>query len=231
MTQSIAEKEKKIISVLGDSISTFAGYTPAEGVFYDSYVQRETGVRSVGDTWWMQVIRAMNGSLGVNHSLAGSMVSGGLSSSAMSEERIRALGKKGVPDVILVSAGCNDWGFCVLPEEFEASYQEMLRRLKCAYPHAQIWCATLPEGKDPADPEMAFFNAESTISKRVYSEIIRNLVKKAEVCLADLERCNEEYETIDGVHPTKAGMDTLAGMWIAQMQSGNQNKRTETDRT
>lgn len=218
MTQEMTGKENRIVSVLGDSISTFAGYTPAGGVFYDAYVQWETGVRSVEDTWWMQVLRALGGMLGANHSLAGSTVSGGLSSSAMSEERIRALGANGDPDVILVSAGCNDWGFCVLPEEFEAAYQEMLRRLKCAYPHAQIWCATLPEGKEPADPEMAFFNAESTISKRIYSEIIRNLVKKAEVCLADLEKCGKEYETVDGVHPTKAGMDTLAGMWIKEMR-------------
>ena len=44
--------EKRRISILGDSISTFAGYTPEEAVFYDSYVQWETGVKSVEDTWW-----------------------------------------------------------------------------------------------------------------------------------------------------------------------------------
>ena len=43
--------EKRRISILGDSISTFAGYTPEEAVFYDSYVQWETGVKSVEDTW------------------------------------------------------------------------------------------------------------------------------------------------------------------------------------
>ncbi len=74
--------EKRRISILGDSISTFAGYTPEEAVFYDSYVQWETGVKSVEDTWWMQVIKALDGELGTNHSLAGSMVSGNLSTSA-----------------------------------------------------------------------------------------------------------------------------------------------------
>ena len=53
--------EKRRISILGDSISTFAGYTPEEAVFYDSYVQWETGVKSVEDTWWMQVIKALDG--------------------------------------------------------------------------------------------------------------------------------------------------------------------------
>ena len=121
------QKERKLrISILGDSISTFAGYTPKDSVFYDSYVQWETGVKTVEDTWWMQVIRAFDAELGINNSVAGSMVSGNLSTSAMAEERIQALGENGLPDLILVSAGCNDWGFCVLPEEFESAYQTML---------------------------------------------------------------------------------------------------------
>lgn len=122
--------EKRRISILGDSISTFAGYTPEEAVFYDSYVQWETGVKSVEDTWWMQVIKALDGELGTNHSLAGSMVSGNLSTSAMSYERIEKLGTNGIPDIILISAGCNDWGFCVLPEEFEEAYRTMLHRIR-----------------------------------------------------------------------------------------------------
>ena len=58
--------------------------------FYDSYVQWETGVKTVEDTWWMQVIRAFDAELGINNSVAGSMVSGNLSTSAMAEERIQA---------------------------------------------------------------------------------------------------------------------------------------------
>lgn len=204
--------KKRKISILGDSISTFAGYTPQSGVFYDSYVQWETGVKSVEDTWWMQVIQALKGELGMNNSIAGSMVSGNLPTSAMSFERIQTLGENGIPDIILVSAGCNDWGFCVLPEEFESAYQIMLHRLKTTYPHTQIWCCTLPEGKEPQG--QMFFNVDGTISKRIYSDIIRNCAQKAEVHLADLEKNQKEYETIDGVHPNKTGMKTLAELWI-----------------
>ena len=208
--------KKRKISILGDSISTFTGYTPREGVFYDSYVQWEAGIQSVEDTWWMQVLRAVDGELGVNHSLAGSMVSGNLSTSAMSEERIKKLGENGIPDSILVSAGCNDWGFCVLPEEFEEAYQMMLHRLKKQYPHTDIWCATLPEGKQPEGA--AFFNVDGTISKRVYSDIIRKAAAKAEVYIADLAASQREYGTIDGIHPDKAGMKTLADMWIREIK-------------
>ena len=208
--------KRRKISILGDSISTFAGYTPGEGVFYDSYVQWEAGIKSVEDTWWMQVLHAVDGELGVNHSLAGSMVSGNLSTSAMSEERIKKLGENGIPDSILVSAGCNDWGFCVLPEEFEEAYQMMLHRLKKQYPHTDIWCATLPEGKQPEGA--AFFNVDGTISKRVYSDIIRKAAAKAEVYIADLAASQREYGTIDGIHPDKAGMKTLADMWIREIK-------------
>lgn len=58
------------------------------------------------------------------------------------------------------------------------------------------------------------FNIDSTISKRVYSDIIRENAQKAQVYIADLANVQEEYETVDGVHPNKAGMHTLAQMWI-----------------
>ena len=66
----------------------------------------------------MQVIHGRNGVVGVNNSYAGSTVSGNLATSATAENRLRALGKKGDPDVILLAMGANDWGFCVLPQEF-----------------------------------------------------------------------------------------------------------------
>lgn len=209
---------KRKISILGDSISTYSGYTPKEGVFYDSHVQRETGVATVDDTWWMQVIRALGGELLVNNSLAGSMVSGNLSTSAMSDGRIRALGDGENPDMILVCSGSNDWGFCVLPEEFAYSYGQMLHKLKRAYPHAQIWCSTLPEGKEPSSSKQSFFNVDGTISKRVYSRLIREEAEKAEVHLADLEQMGIAYETVDGIHPNKKGMIQIARMWIDSLK-------------
>ena len=35
--------QKKRISILGDSVSTFAGITPPEALFYDAWRQEETG--------------------------------------------------------------------------------------------------------------------------------------------------------------------------------------------
>ena len=207
-----------IISVLGDSLSTFEGYTPSRAVFFDRYNSAQTGLESVEDTWWMQVIRSLKGELGVNHSLAGSTVAGGLLSSGTSEERIRALGAKGDPDLILVMMGTNDWAYGVLPDDFEEAYGRMLKMLRRQYPNAEVWCGTIPSGKlvDPA--ERFFFNMDSLISPARYTGIIQRLAQAEGMKVADLGKNGEEYETIDGVHPNKKGMATLAGLWISSME-------------
>ena len=48
-------------SVLGDSISTFQGYCPVGAEHYAPDTGAATGVYTVEDTWWMQVIRAQGG--------------------------------------------------------------------------------------------------------------------------------------------------------------------------
>ena len=209
---------KKRYSILGDSISTYEGFSPMGYVFYDRYSRREAGMASVEDCWWMQVIRAMDGELGYNHSLSGSTVSGGVSISATSEIRQQALAINGIPDVILLYMGSNDWAYAVLPEEFEDAYGKMLYHLRRLYPHAQICCATLLRGADVEDPEMRFFNIDSCPSPRIYSNIIRRCVDKAGLTLIDLESYHEEYQTIDGVHPDREGMRTIADLWIRELR-------------
>ena len=203
------------ISILGDSISTYEGYSPSKAVFFDRYNSYETGIETVEDTWWMQVIRALDGELGFNDSLAGSTVFGGMSSSGTSYDRIRALGRGGEPDCILVFMGSNDWAYGVLPDQFQQAYGLMLDRLKETWPEAEIWCGTIPSGKmvDPA--ESFFFNMDGLISPRVYSDIIRKLADSRNIHIVDLAKDNREYETIDGVHPDKDGMKTLAGLWLS----------------
>ncbi len=100
-------------SILGDSISTFAGYIPAGWrVYYDDERCAATGVHSVEDTWWMQVINALGGELLANASFSGSLVEGSQFPAGCSEERIAALACNDVaPDVVLVFMGTNDFGW------------------------------------------------------------------------------------------------------------------------
>lgn len=209
--------QRKRISILGDSVSTFAGITPPEALFYDAWRQEETGVTSPDDTWWMQVIQGMGGMLGVNNSYAGSTVSGGFMTSGTSEKRLRTLSAEGEPDMILVAMGANDWGFGVHPQEFEYEYRRMLQRMKRLYPRAEIWCATILRGKPVPEEEM-FFNVDGVISPNIYSDIIRRIGTEEAVHLADVSGYHMEYETIDGVHPNREGMKMIACLWLKELQ-------------
>lgn len=207
---------KKKYSILGDSISTFEGYTPAVAVFFDRIMVGETGIADVKDTWWMQVIEAMDGELGYNNSMAGCLVAGDIASSGTNPARIRSLACQGSPDVILIMMGCNDWAFGVHPKEFEEGYRLMVQRIRQEYPQAEIWCSTLPEGREVDPIQQFFYNIDGRISGKVYSDVIRRIADQEGCSLADLAAC-PPYDTIDGVHPNRQGMKMLADYWIAAL--------------
>ena len=68
-------RTQKNFSVLGDSISTFQGYSPWGAAHYSPDLGAATGVHTVEDTWWMQVIRALQGRLLSNLSISGNTIS------------------------------------------------------------------------------------------------------------------------------------------------------------
>ena len=105
--------EKRLFSILGDSISTFEGCNP-EGfrVFYEGERQEATGVLAPQDTWWAQVVGALDGELLANGSYSGSMVEGAGFPAGNSAERIAALARDGrAPDAVLAFIGINDYGW------------------------------------------------------------------------------------------------------------------------
>ncbi len=59
----------KQFSILGDSISTLAGYNPkGYKVFYADENCEKSGVKEMQDTWWGKVIDFFGGELLVNNS-------------------------------------------------------------------------------------------------------------------------------------------------------------------
>lgn len=104
----------KKISILGDSISTFTGYS------YEGnrcrYPQSDL-LTDVNDTYWMQIIKDLGLTLGINEAWAGTRISWdgttesgdiGADKFIGSQTRINHLGENGTPDVILVFGGTND---------------------------------------------------------------------------------------------------------------------------
>lgn len=207
---------KKTYSILGDSISTFQGYTPPGGVYYAPSSGAVTGVNSVEDTWWMRVIRAMDGALLANNSWSGSTVAADGNLGACSPSRIRKLAPKGVPpDHILVFSGLNDVARYVPLETFWSDYTLMLRRIRDAYPDAAVTCGTLLTGyiHRPLFPELSYFGQRL----ESYNRAIRASVSEAGCRLADLAALGESYEAMDGLHPSGTGMSQLAELWLRSL--------------
>lgn len=113
----------KVISIMGDSISTFQGWIPtADGHNLNHvYYYPKTGLTDVTKTWWYSLIDELGAKLGVNESWSGSYVGNtsdseiitggnnyGTKACMAGNTRIENLGANGTPDLILVYGGTND---------------------------------------------------------------------------------------------------------------------------
>ncbi|MBQ9057681.1 MAG: SGNH/GDSL hydrolase family protein [Atopobiaceae bacterium] len=219
-----------LVSVFGDSISTFEGYNPpGYAVYYDASDILSLDVRKSADCWWMQTIMALGGELLVNDSYSGSTVSSGIFPAATNEQRLSNLGKDGQsPDLILIYLGVNDFMFCVpigrqtsdgprVAHYFADAYLMMLEELESRYPQAAICCATIMRSNWPgrfrhiqAMPE----HNETGLELAHYDEAIRAAVARTNAKLVDLASFGKRYDAPDGAHPNARGHAQLARQWI-----------------
>ncbi len=203
----------KKISILGDSISTYQGYTNPAGVFYDLFNATYADMRGVDDTWWMRVIHGLGGTLEVNDSFSSTTVSGSSPLCSCSDERTSALGH---PDMILVFMGTNDYGYHIDTLSFERDYRTMLRKLQANYPSAEIWCGTLIWSYCIKEEYNNYYGdlPGGLAALEPYNRIIRAVAKDAGCPVADLAAANVEYAAIDCAHPHADGMKTIAELWL-----------------
>ena len=225
----------KYVSILGDSISTLDGWVP-EGykVFYKDERCEKSGVFAMEDTWWGILIQELGAKLLVNNSWSGSRVtklpdSPGLFPSGCSDERTGTLHTAyAVPDIILVYLGTNDWIFgaryaaqkdvtCDNLELFGNAYAAMLTKLKNNYPKAEIWCCTIPSSYMEHDPEFRFSEVYYGDNIRIYNTQMKETANQLSCRVLDLYSQQIPYDSIDGTHPTKRGMHTLASLMIRCM--------------
>lgn len=227
--------ENKYFSILGDSISTLAGYNPPEyAVFYDWENKRLAGIFAPEDTWWGKVINTLGGKLLINNAYSGSMVckhpSCQIQSYGCSDARTEGLGIGSLaPDVVMILLGLNDFGcgMSLTPtgEEnglsvFSVAYETMLAKIKKNYPHAEIWCLTLPlsHWRQNPDFEVPVYRAGGHI--RDYCQAIRRCAEQAGCKVVDIFDPHKPYDTIDGYHPTADGMQTLADAVLRRIEGG-----------
>ncbi|WP_165252736.1 SGNH/GDSL hydrolase family protein [Adlercreutzia sp. ZJ304] len=207
----------KRISVFGDSISTFHGFIPPENkVYYEDDLCAQNGVTQPADTWWMQVIESLEGELLANGSFSGSLVTGSEFPAGRSVARAKqVIGASGQqPDCILIYMGINDYGEGSSLCEFEQAYAEMLTNLSEMAPNAEMFCMTLLPGRSK-EHDVEFFRAKyKGENLESYNEAIRCVVKKYGAHLIDMANLGKPFDTLDGTHPTKLGMQQLAQTFL-----------------
>jgi len=223
--------EGKIISILGDSISTFAGYIPVADGFNLEHLARypqDNLLTDVNETWWMQVINELGAKLGINDSWRGSTVSGyasvttgveGYKAAMSNPVQIQNLGSNGTPDVILFYGGTNDLAHVSKIGTFNpetAPEEAQFETLK--------W-DNLADGYCNALLRLQYFYPDAeiiamfpTYTKSYYSndKLAEGNALLAEICehygvkYVDLRLCGISVSDLpDGIHPDAKGMDYI----------------------
>ena len=219
----------KTLSILGDSISTYAGYIPSENATY----YPSATVDAVKKTWWHKLLTALNMTLKVNNSWSGSRVTttdGENSAGCMS--RCENLGDN--PDVIIVWLGINDFngevslgsydGTTSISEDtttFTDAYAIMLNKILTKYKTSEVWVCTLPQCERNDSTGFPEKNGNGvTLSQ--FNKAIKELAEAFGVKVLDHNKCGLTYQNMivynpDELHPNADGHSLIANNDIRQM--------------
>ena len=183
---------KWTFAVLGNSISTYSGTIPNGYPYY--YSQDRLAQE---DMWWSILEFKTNSKMIANSSWSGATVSFrhniDTCSFFYSDARIASLSHNGVPNVIIVLGGTNDWSNNALVgsliddgnvKTFCGAYMLMVKKLRNSYPQSSIiLCSILPrkQGHDQKN------NSGWTI--REGNECIRQIANKFDVFFLDMDDC------------------------------------------
>ena len=234
----IKQYNGKILSILGDSISTYSGYIPSG----NRSRYPEGDVDSVDKTYWKKIIDTLGMKLGINESWAGSMVSWdgttesndiGKNKYIASTTRISHLGNNGTPDIILIFAGTNDIGHEVEIGEinnltyaedvsnlsvstFSESYTAMIMRIQYYYPKSKILVLT---------PCFAKYTSYTYYTPDRLNQYINKIIEICEIMGVDVidtrktgfNMYNINDLTIDGLHPNAKGMELIYSIVLKKM--------------
>ena len=208
------------VSLLGDSITTYQGYTPYPSN-YQYPKSSYTDFTSVTQTWWHQLIYGLmsDAVLEVNSSYTGTCVQETKEKGHPGYGFLHRYVELGNPDIILINGGTNDaWSFSLpvgsldftLPTEaldayqFAQAYDKLIRLMREKYPSAKIGCII---GDNVMDA-----------SKAAYAKVIRDVCDHYGLPYAEVVFSNRSSLTYDNVHPTPAGMVDMADQIFTQMK-------------
>lgn len=224
-TDNKTDYKGKYFSIVGDSISTLEGFIPdGYALYYTESTMQLAGIESEKDTWWGRIIDRLGGRLLKNNSWSGSTVSYHAEftpgSFAYLDSRMSLLGDGDVkPDVIMIYMGVNDWasGTPIEPygemdpnASFTGSYGTMLDLIKKHYPDAEVWCISPAVSTERGNPAFDFPYCLGGIHLREYADAIGRVAGEKGCIFVDANKNEKVVDALDGIHPDKNGMETLA---------------------
>ena len=205
-----ADYNGKIISILGDGASAFAGTIPVADSFNKNHASYypQGDVSAAEDMWWNQLIAQLGAKLGVNDSWSGTQVTGTDAAAMASLTRIQNLGSNGTPDVIVFFGGATDIQNRVRLTQFTSAtldlnatswssftdaYAAAILRLKHYYPNSHI-IAVLPNYA-PASYSNSLVDD--------YCTVMQDICDYYGIFTVDLR------QKVEGIYPDAAGMDAI----------------------
>ena len=236
--------EGKRLSVLGDSISTFAGVsnaasynsTLAQNAVY--YTQGTMGI-SREDTWWQQICDLLGMELLVNNSWSGSCMymTGAGTKGAFHSRCVQLHNRKNVqPDIIAIFLGTNDQDYfpdtlgTVAEIDFDNLIATKDKRFVYAQPTTTMEAYAITLHKISQRYPQAEVYCMNLLYREMYTPPnvtdfnieLAKLTKYFGVHLVDLTRCGVTTATAswymgDWLHPASAGMDAITGALISQI--------------
>lgn len=218
----------KTFSVLGNSISTYSGHISVG--FRNYYSSKHFDVK---DTWWMQFATITGAELLSNASWSGSTVTytgkDNVNSYFYSNVRIDSLGHNGVPDIIFVIGGTNDWK--LHPSElgkypsvdtltFVGAYTTMVERMKSKYKQSTIVLSSILPRMEGLDSK----NSKGwSISKA--NSCIEKIAKDYNCLYVNMDKCGIDNPSgkymFDSVHPNALGMILIANSFAGFLLENN----------
>lgn len=204
------------ISILGDSISTFEGwsnntsYNATIGSNAVYYTGSRDGFAAVSETWWMQTITRTGLELVVNNSWSGDCVT----SRGVSRAKQLHNNDGRDPDIIAVYLGINDFRTKITADAFRETYEEMICGLLEAYEASDVYLFTLlyttnvNSGVNPAD--VVNFNEIIAQTAQDYGCTLVDLYNDTGITPENLST----YMGDRALHPNYAGMDLITGCFL-----------------
>ena len=216
LNAKLEENGIRNVSFLGDSISTFSGWSNStsynttigdNAVYYTT--SKAPGITNVNDVWWKKVLNTTNTNLCVDNAYSGDRVTQKGVSRAL--QLHRDVDGTLNPDMIFVYLGVNDFNHSVSVDTFKETYDTMIKGMKEKYRGAKIYVGTImPNARRVAPTVLDQFNEAIREVAQKYGVGLIDFYNDSGITADNMSTYYWETTASQRLHPNAVGMDAMA---------------------